>query len=91
MLKATVFSKLVKTLEHEVNTEARKKKKVALHWLSVKIIAEFLLRMLMYQQLINRSLMHAIMNQQINQDVFGLTAIDGAGELSMFNQCGNPF
>lgn len=35
--------------------------------------------------------MHAIMNQQINQDVFGLTAIDGAGELSMFNQCGNPF
>lgn len=86
-----MFSKLVKTLEHEVNTEARKKKKVALHWLSVKIIAEFLLRMLMYQQLINRSLMHAIMNQQINQDVFGLTAIDGAGELSMFNQCGNPF
>lgn len=69
MLNATVFSKLVKktnkkqnkkTLEHEVNTEA------ALPWLSVRVTAKSVLK----------NAYIPVMNQQINQDVFGLTTID---------------
>lgn len=85
-------SPIYKTFDHKVNTKVRNKD---CSTLAVSEIIAELLQMLMtsYWHKERTTFLNAVTNQEIIQDVFGVTTTDHTTDLSMLYpyQCENPF